>query len=90
MKGRYTITAINSFGMFYTMQTTIHSFEKGEKEVKIIHKPKGQKTHYKHVYVKDQALKIYKGWIEIEQPKESISFDTSSAPIINKEPYFTF
>lgn len=63
-KEKVTIVAFNSVGILYEMKTKIEEITESEKEVKVIHRPKGKKQNFKHTYTKDSSLKIYKGWLD--------------------------
>jgi hypothetical protein len=78
LKGRHTLTAFNSVGIAYSWNTNIHSITEENNSVTIIHKPKGSKTHYKHIYNKDQELKLFSGWLPINlQNDVMVSYDES-------------
>lgn len=83
--GRYTIAAYNSVGIAYSWDTTIKSVEENGNKVTIIHKPKGKKTAYKHVYDKDQELKVYKGWLNVDLMEDvMISYEESAFSKLNQ------
>jgi hypothetical protein len=84
LEGRYTMAAYNSVGIAYSWDTTIKSITEENNTVTIIHKPKGKQTYYKHVYDKDQELKIYKGWLKISLLDDvMISYDESAFSKLN-------
>jgi hypothetical protein len=79
IEGRNMIVAYNSVGLAYAWDTTIKSITEENNTVTIIHKPKGKRTFYKHVYDKNQGLKIYKGWYGLNLMKDAmVSFDNSA------------
>jgi hypothetical protein len=77
--GRCTLAAYNSVGIAYAWDTTIKSVTEDNNTITVIHKPKGKKTAYKHVYDKDQELKIYKGFLNVDLMKDiMISYEESA------------
>jgi hypothetical protein len=84
IEGRNMLVAYNSVGMAYAWDTTIRSITEENKTVTIIHKPKGKRTFYKHVYDKDQELKIYKGWYGLNLMKDvMVSYEDSAFDKLN-------
>lgn len=84
IEGRNMIVAYNSVGMAYAWDTNIKSVTEDNKTVTIIHKPKGKRTFYKHVYDKDQELKIYKGWYGLDLMKDvMVSYEDSAFEKLN-------
>lgn len=85
IEGRYTIAAYNSVGIAYSWDTTIKSVTEENNTVTIIHKPKGKKTAFKHVYDKDQELKIYKGWLKVDLMEDiMVSYEESAFSKLNQ------
>jgi hypothetical protein len=85
IEGRYTIAAYNSVGIAYSWDTTIKSVTEEGNTVTIIHKPKGKKTAFKHVYDKDQELKIYKGWLKVDLMENvMVSYEESAFSKLNQ------
>jgi hypothetical protein len=85
IEGRYTIAAYNSVGIAYSWDTTIKSVTEENNTVTIIHKPKGKKTAFKHVYDKDQELKIYKGWLKVDLMENvMVSYEESAFSKLNQ------
>ncbi|MEH7116206.1 hypothetical protein V7128_02105 [Neobacillus vireti] len=79
LEGRYTVAAYNSVGIAYAWDTNIKSVTEENGKVTLIHKPKGSKTAYRHIYDKDQELKIYKGWLKVDLMKdEMVSYENSA------------
>ncbi|MDP9675201.1 hypothetical protein J2W97_001184 [Paenibacillus jamilae] len=86
-----TITAFNSMGVPYEMQTTIKELKEENNKLIVIHKPKRSRTIYKHTYDKDSELRIYKGWIDtgINEVGEYVGYQSTSTSI-KQDPMFSF
>ncbi|MBE7896240.1 hypothetical protein G7L40_19935 [Paenibacillus polymyxa] len=86
-----TITAFNSMGFPYEMQTTIRETKEENNKLIVIHKPKRSRTLYKHTYEKDSELRIYDGWIDtgINDMGEYVSYQSTTTSI-KKEPILIF
>jgi hypothetical protein len=79
IEGRNTLAAYNSVGIAYAWDTNIRSVVEENGTVTIIHKPKGKKTFFKHVYDKDQEMKIYKGWLNVDLMEDvMVSYEESA------------
>ncbi|MED3562298.1 hypothetical protein [Bacillus xiapuensis] len=85
IQGRNTLAAFNSVGIAYAWDTNIKSVTEENGIVTVIHKPKGKKTFYKHTYTKDQEMKIYKGWLNVDLMKwEMESYEENAFEKLNQ------
>ncbi|KAF6565428.1 hypothetical protein G9G63_09735 [Paenibacillus sp. EKM202P] len=78
-----TITAFNSMGIPYEMQTTINEVKEENNKLIVTHKPKRSRTLYKHTYDKDSELEIYDGWIDtgIKDMGEYVNYQSANKNI---------